>query len=434
MFSQTRTALEQFDNEHDFERMAADILNALGYANIVLIAPRGGSDEGEDITFTTESGGKWLACVTLRSDIQHKFEEDFSQRKAGEYEKYILFCTAYLTVQQKRKFARYCLETLEAEFVPFDIEALRSLLDSSFKPIRETYLHIRDDSKGVNEEALAKLRDELVRRSTAEALLLRADTSATSLMGKDELVNQAVELCSDFRQRAYRQLGIEMSVAVIDGFDRLKQMSLKAAGYNVEPLNIPMRLEKDEIAFFTTHAIRYLRETVLDAATSDAQGLLYLACMHGYCQQYHEMIKIIDKASQFSQVVQDMKAEFRERQMLLILLDACSSDPVKIEHLRKTLKLPRTTKKLFCEYVKQSPLSGDFINWIAVRKTDAPGAGGRCIVKITPPYPSYHGKVNASFFSPDGRHESIVAVDEKVSIEKLYSILNSSFILFCPID
>jgi hypothetical protein len=32
MLSQTRRALEDFDNQHDFERMAADILNGLGYA------------------------------------------------------------------------------------------------------------------------------------------------------------------------------------------------------------------------------------------------------------------------------------------------------------------------------------------------------------------------------------------------------------------
>jgi len=145
LFSQTRTALEQFDNQHDFERMAADILNALGYTEVVPIAPRGGSDQGKDITFTTESVSKGLACVTLRKDIEVKFQQDFSQRKAGEYEKYIFFCTSYLTAQHKRKFAMYCLETLEAEFVPYDIEALRSLLDSSFRHIRAQYLYIGDE-------------------------------------------------------------------------------------------------------------------------------------------------------------------------------------------------------------------------------------------------------------------------------------------------
>ncbi len=87
MYSPTRTTLEQFDNQHDFERMAADIFNALGYTEVVPIAPRGGSDGGKDITFITENGGKGLACITLRKDIEKKFEEDFSQRKAGEYEK-----------------------------------------------------------------------------------------------------------------------------------------------------------------------------------------------------------------------------------------------------------------------------------------------------------------------------------------------------------
>ena len=160
MFSQTRTALEQFDNQHDFERMAADILNALGYTEVVPLAPRGGSDGGRDITFNTENGGKGLACVTLRDDIQRKFEEDFCQRKAGEYEKYVLFCTAYLTASRKIQFTKYCLEKLQSLFVPYDIEALRSLLDSSLKSIRKTYLHIKDDSKAVSEEDLQERSEE----------------------------------------------------------------------------------------------------------------------------------------------------------------------------------------------------------------------------------------------------------------------------------
>src|SRR5947209_814685 len=107
MYSQTIAALEKFDNQHDFERMCADILVGIGYKDVVLIAPRGGSDGGRDITFTTETGGNGLACVTLRSEIEKKFFEDFSKRQPGEFEKYIFFCTAYLTAQQKLKFARH---------------------------------------------------------------------------------------------------------------------------------------------------------------------------------------------------------------------------------------------------------------------------------------------------------------------------------------
>jgi hypothetical protein len=128
MYSQTVAMLEKFDNQHDFERMCADILFALGYRDVELIAPRGGSDGGKDITFTTESGGKGLACVTLRTDIEKKFFEDFSKRRTGEFEKYIFFCTAYLTALQKLKFAQYAVNTLHAELLSQDIEALRSVL------------------------------------------------------------------------------------------------------------------------------------------------------------------------------------------------------------------------------------------------------------------------------------------------------------------
>ena len=44
MLSQTKHALEAFDNQHDFERMAADILNALGYQDVEPVAPGGGPD------------------------------------------------------------------------------------------------------------------------------------------------------------------------------------------------------------------------------------------------------------------------------------------------------------------------------------------------------------------------------------------------------
>src|SRR6266566_9959563 len=121
--------------------MSADILNVYGYKDVVLIAPRGGSDGGKDIIFTTEAGKTGLACVTLRKDIDRKFDEDFSQRKAGEFDLYMLFCTAYLTASQKSKYTQYCLTTLHAQFVPKDIETLRSILDSSMQSVRDKYLH-----------------------------------------------------------------------------------------------------------------------------------------------------------------------------------------------------------------------------------------------------------------------------------------------------
>jgi hypothetical protein len=142
MYSETIARLEKFDHPHDFERMSADILNALEYRDVVPIAPRGGSDGGKDITFTTANGGKGLAWVTVRKDIEKKFREDSSQRIAGEYDEYFLFCTAHLKAKQKNFFSDFCASTLNASFKPFDIEGLRSLLDGRLLRIREQYLHI----------------------------------------------------------------------------------------------------------------------------------------------------------------------------------------------------------------------------------------------------------------------------------------------------
>jgi len=157
MLSLTQKALEEFDNQHDFERMCADVLNALGYKDVTPIAPRGGSDGGRDITFTTETGGKGLACVTLRKDSEVKFNEDFTQRKPGEYEKYYFFTNRYLTSSQKLKFASDCLITLKAEFIAQDREALRSLLDSALQAVRKRYLHIDDDSSARVRKHITKI-------------------------------------------------------------------------------------------------------------------------------------------------------------------------------------------------------------------------------------------------------------------------------------
>lgn len=157
MLSLTQKALEEFDNQHEFERMCADILNALGYKDVVPIAPRGGSDGSRDITFTTESGGKGLACATLRKDSETKFKKDFSQRKAGEYEKYYFFTNRYLTSAQKLKFAKFCIDKLNAEFVTQDREALRSLLDNTLQAIRKRYLNIDDDNSAQVKKHITKI-------------------------------------------------------------------------------------------------------------------------------------------------------------------------------------------------------------------------------------------------------------------------------------
>lgn len=430
MYSLTRTALQQFDNEHDFERMAADILNALGYTNVVLTAPQGGSDEGKDITFTTESGGKGLACVTLRKDIDAKFRQDFSQRSAGEYEKYILFCTAYLTAPQKLRFTQYCLEELQALFVPYDIEALRSLLDSSLKATRETYLHIKDESKGVSEEALAALQEQMQKQREADKLLLEANKFTSSLIEKDELVRKAVGLNPPYRQREFRLLGIEMSIAVIDGYNPLTQRGRIVAGLGRGMVGY-RSLNRDEVVQLATSAINYLRENVHDTGIPDSEGLLYLACMYGYQQQFDDMMKIIDKAVKIDE---EIKERFQQRKTLLTLLRACGSDQMKLERLRKKLGILPVSKKSFGKFIQDFDLTDfhGFIQWIAIKRPSAAGERGIFQIMITPPYVQNNGLVSASALSVESWQPEHVSNGESMGISNLYNALHASFDLICP--
>ena len=293
-----------------------------------------------------------------------------------------------------------------------------------------------------SEEEFAKIRDEIERRNRADILLLKADQFATSLLEKSKLVIEAVELWPPYKQERYRLLGLEMSAAVIGNVDAIKQWKLAAAGYPFDQPYSESKLDEEERTFFTEHAIRYLTEMVLNSANPDAEGLLYLACMYGYLHQYDEMVEVLGKASQISLIVQVMKDEYRERPMMLILLGACGTDQAKIDRLRETLHLPRTTEQFFRHYITEvyplnpNYLPGEFIKWTAVRRPEAFEVGGTAIISISPLYPSLQGTVYAFTTYPDGRPQEIVPPqqDKRVSIEELYRKLTYLFILFCPVD
>jgi hypothetical protein len=222
MYSHTIAVLEKFDNQHDFERMCADLLNAQGYRDVVPIALRGGSDRGMDITFNTEDGGKGLACVTLRKDIDTKFTEDFSQRMVGEFEKYVLFCTTYLTASQKLKFTRYCLDNLEALFVPMDIEALRSLLDSSFRHIRAQYLYIGDE---LNRQSYS---------TQVKGLSVSTDKGALVVYAKNSMRGRIIDLYPGFHDEVNLKIFLTSTVveSMVNG-----QTVFKADFPSLEPGN-----------------------------------------------------------------------------------------------------------------------------------------------------------------------------------------------------
>lgn len=153
MLSQTRRALEDFDNQHDFERMAADVLNALGYSNVEPMAPGGGADSGQDIRFM-EGDAPGVAFVTLNKQIRTKFKRDLAKQDDGEGV-IALFCKVGVSPAMKLDFAKEAIAK-GYRIEVFDLERLRSLFDSSLKDVRRRYLHIDD-------EVAARLRSEITR-------------------------------------------------------------------------------------------------------------------------------------------------------------------------------------------------------------------------------------------------------------------------------
>lgn len=154
MFNQTRHCLQTFDNQHEFERLAADMLNSLGYENVEPMAPLGGADGGTDIKYKN-GVAEGVAFVTLRKDIHTKFFEDLNKQKNSVNE-IALFSIVDITPNKKAEFASAAISkgaTLEV----FDIERIRSLFDSTLKDLRRRYLGIDDDMSIQIKDKLFKL-------------------------------------------------------------------------------------------------------------------------------------------------------------------------------------------------------------------------------------------------------------------------------------
>ena len=66
MLNNTREHLVHYDNQHEFERLAADILNSLEWKCVEPMAPLGGADGGLDVKYKTANNENGIALVTLR--------------------------------------------------------------------------------------------------------------------------------------------------------------------------------------------------------------------------------------------------------------------------------------------------------------------------------------------------------------------------------
>jgi hypothetical protein len=153
MYNATRRSQQEFDNQHEFERLAADVLNALGFADVEPIAPRGGGDGGKDIKFRDgELAG--VAFVTLNKAIREKFASDLAKLQAGEG-MIALFCNVDVTPKIRLEFAQDAL--IKGYVVDiYDLERLRSLFDSTLTEQRRRYL-------GIDDSAAVELRSKITK-------------------------------------------------------------------------------------------------------------------------------------------------------------------------------------------------------------------------------------------------------------------------------
>ena len=191
MFNQTRQNLLTFDNQHEFERMCSDLLNSLGFENVEPMAPLGGPDGGCDIKYFN-GGTSSVAFVTLRKDIRTKFFEDLA-KKDTSFEEISLFCIVDVTPKQKKEFTVAALEK-GSTLAIYDLERIRSLLDSSHKDIRRKYLGIDDDLTTQIRDKLTKL----MRFRNSFSITLR-DTSFLESMFSNKLPQSVFNLLLDFQ-------------------------------------------------------------------------------------------------------------------------------------------------------------------------------------------------------------------------------------------
>lgn len=233
MLKATHQALEKFDNQHDFERMSADILNKLGYKNVIPIAPKGGSDDSKDITFLNYDGEPALACVSLRKDANTKIMSDLSARKKGEFTEYTFFTNQYLTSTEKKKITKFCLEKLDAQFVSRDIELLRSLLDTNLKSIRKNYLHI-DNVETV--EYSVKATE--IRRYSLENIIEIAEQDLQRFIEEDNRENRhdpfGLALLSTDIFTARAKTMVKAQQAYLEKLNRLSAKLDCMIGFNLE--------------------------------------------------------------------------------------------------------------------------------------------------------------------------------------------------------
>jgi hypothetical protein len=178
---------------------------------------------------------------------------------------------------------------------------------------------IMDAKKEVSQEVSELVKTDMQRLSNAHMLIFDADRypSPATLLIRDTLIQQAVNLWPAYKQEEYRKLGEAFSRAVIQEF-------YQASGHGVmQGVSIP----KGQMFTYISKGIFYLEETVLNSESPDRDGLVNLACMYGCAGRYEEMIRVIERTIK---VDENSRDDFQEAKNLILLMLACGTNRGKI--------------------------------------------------------------------------------------------------------
>ena len=198
MYNATRRSLQDFDNQHEFERLAADVLNALGFSDVKPIAPRGGGDGGKDITFL-DGQLSGVGFVTLDKKIRNKFALDLGKLQASEG-KIALFCNVDVTPKHRLLFAK---DALAKGYVVdiYDLERLRCLFDSTLTEQRRRYL-------GIDDSTAAGLRLQITKLLKFPDAFSETATPASILEGLfvDQLPRRLFNLLMTYDEKLVKEI------------------------------------------------------------------------------------------------------------------------------------------------------------------------------------------------------------------------------------
>ena len=284
---------------------------------------------------------------------------------------------------------------------------------------------IRDAKKEVSQEIFEEVKENMQRLSKAQMLIFEADRyrSPATLLIRDSLIQEAVNLWPAFKQEEYRKLSSAFSWAITTEFYQGLGMGI------IQGISI----QKGMMDMYINRAIFYLEETVQNSEVPDRYPLENLACMYGYAGRYDDMIRAIENAVKFDENAKD---DFQEAKRLSLLMYACGSDRHRIEKLGKKIgkELP-LSKDEFIQTIKKVDLQSvrGYINFFAIKKHRSATEEYRYVIKITAVDEQGQRVVCGLYLTLEDkdRHDIPPAANQTVSMEDFFDEVDKELYVIC---